>query len=78
MNANGPAIGPSVMGPTVKKLAIKLILGRSQPEQRIAGCFSEGASLCRHSRVTSIPVPQAERDREAVLPDAAPGRVPVL
>jgi hypothetical protein len=45
--AKGPAIGLSVKGLTVKKLAIRLILGRSQPEQRIVGCFSERARLPR-------------------------------
>jgi hypothetical protein len=33
------AKGPSVKGPNVKKLTVRLILGRSQFEQRIGGLF---------------------------------------
>jgi hypothetical protein len=37
--------GPTVKGPTVKKLAVRLILGRSQLEQRIVGNFREEPGL---------------------------------
>jgi len=59
IKANGPAIGPCVKEPTFKKLAIRLILGRSQPEQRIVDHFSATVGKPLVAKEKSQPVARA-------------------